>query len=203
MRMADELSWYPEGDWSLDAEWYQFADGGLLRQCDILRGCPVIRVAGKLEWPIDTSVPVPIKFDKYDLIVLTQSCDLDNDKVDDVLLAQVSPWPEVVEHGLQRNNHIVKKREFRRAIINGNVPGQALLHKHERDPQLDWSIVIFQRLFTIQKEFLNAFASSVGPRLRIRSPYREHIAQAFARFVMRVGLPFNAKAFESEGDLKF
>jgi hypothetical protein len=27
------------------------------------------------------------------------------------------------------------------------------------------------------------------PRLRLRSPYREHLSQASARFFMRVGLP--------------
>ena len=32
-------------------------------------------------------------------------------------------------------------------------------------------------------------AASQGPRLRLNPPYREHLAQAFARFFMRVGLP--------------
>jgi hypothetical protein len=127
---------------------------------------------------------------------------LENDKVEDILLAQVLAWPDVVRQELQRNNQIGKKKDFRKAIIDGNTPGQALLHKHEREPRLDWSIISFQRVYTIQKDFLTAFASNTGPRLRLRSPYREHIAQAFARFVMRVGLPYNARAFESEGDVK-
>jgi hypothetical protein len=42
----------------------------------------------------------------------------------------------------------------------------------------------------------------LGPRLRLRSPYREHLAQAFARYFMRVGLPHDARAFEKEGDVK-
>jgi hypothetical protein len=114
----------------------------------------------------------------------------------------VIAWPVVVRPELQRNNQIVKKREFRKALIDGNTPGQALLHKHEGVPDLDWSIISFQRLYTIQKDFLIEFASRSGSRLRLRSPYREHIAQAFARFVMRVGLPYNARAFETEGDVK-
>ena len=202
MRMADELEWYPEQDWILDAEWYEITEGRTLRQCDILRKCPVIRVGRKLDWPIDASTPIPVKFDTYDSIILTQSCDLENDKVEDVLLAQVLAWPDVVKQELQRNNQIVKKRDYRKAIVDGNTPGLALLHKHEREPRLDWSIISFQRVYTIQKDFLTAFASNTGPRLRLRSPYREHIAQAFARFVMRVGLPYNARAFESEGDVK-
>ena len=117
------------------------------------------------------------------------------------MLAQVIAWPVLVRQELQRNNQIVKKRDFRKALVDGNTPAQALLHKHESEPRLEWSIVSFQRLYTIQKDFLVEFASGIGPRLRLRSPYREHIAQAFARFVMRVGLPYNARAFESEGDV--
>ena len=36
-----------------------------------------------------------LQFEKYDSIILTQSCDLENEKVGDILLAQVSngpPW---------------------------------------------------------------------------------------------------------------
>ncbi len=31
---------------------------------------------------------------------------------------------------------------------------------------------------------------------------REHLAQAFARYFMRVGLPHDAKTFEKEGDVQ-
>jgi hypothetical protein len=102
--MADEMAWYPQQDWSLDAEWFEITNGRSLRQCDILRDCPVIRIARKLEWPIDTSTPIPIRFDTYDVVVLTQSCDLENDKVEDILMAQVLAWPVVVRQELQRNN---------------------------------------------------------------------------------------------------
>lgn len=198
----DESSWYPEQDWSLDAEWYEVTNGATLRQCDIIRGCPVIRLDGKLQWPVEPSMRLPIRIEKYDSIILTQSCDLENRKVEDILLAQVIAWPVLVRQELQRNNQVVKKRDFRKALIEGNTPGQALLHKHDNEPRLDWSIVSFQRIYTIQKDFLIEVASKIGPRLRLRSPYREHIAQAFARFVMRVGLPYNARLFETEGDVK-
>ena len=184
------------------AEWYEVTDGATLRQCDILMGCPVLRLDGKLQWPVEPSTTLPIKIETYDSIILTQSCDLENNKVEDVLLAQVIAWSVLVRQEVQRNNQIVKKKEFRKALIDGKTPGQALLHKHEGEPYLDWSIVSFQRLYTIQKNFLEKFASQSGPRLRLRSPYREHIAQAFARFVMRVGLPYNARLFETEGDVR-
>jgi hypothetical protein len=200
--MPDEMSWYPEQDWSIDAEWYEVTNEGTLRQCDILRSCPVIRLQGKLQWPITASTPIPAKMEKYDLIILTQSCDLENSKVEDILLAQVIAWPVVVRQEVERNNQIVMKRDFRKKLVEGNIPGSALLHKHEGEPRLDWSIVSFQKLHTVQKDFLVEFATVTGPRLRLRPPYREHLAQAFARFIMRVGLPHNAQAFESEGEVR-
>jgi hypothetical protein len=200
--MSDESAWYPEGDWSVDSGWYEVTSGGTLRQCDILPQCPVLRLGQKRRWPIAASDVLAAYFETYDSIVLSQSCDLENQKVEDVLLAQVFAWPAVVRQELERNNQIVKKRQFRKRLIEGNQPGQALLHKYDGEPRLDWSIVNFQRMYTVQKEFLVQFASSIGPRLRLRAPYREHLAQAFARFVMRVGLPHDAKAVETEGDVK-
>jgi hypothetical protein len=108
--MLDELSWYPEQDWSLDTGWYEVTEGATLRQCDILMGCPVLRLDGRLQWPIEPSTTLPIKIEKYDSIILTQSCDLENSKVEDVLLAQVIAWPVLVRQEVQRNNQIVKKK---------------------------------------------------------------------------------------------
>lgn len=200
--MPDEMSWYPEQSWSLDAEWYEITSGSTLRQCDILMGCPVFRFDGTLQWPVDWNKGLPIRVETNDSIILTQSCDLENDKIEDVLLAQVIAWPVLVHQQVLSKNQFVKSRNFRKALIEGNTPGQALLHKNEDEPHLEWSIVSFQRVYTIQKTFHEKFALSLGPRLRLRSPYREHIAQAFARFVMRVGLPYNARSFETEGDIK-
>src|SRR5262249_39772943 len=44
--------------------------------------------------------------------------------------------------------------------------------------------------------------TDTAEELRLHSPYREHLAQAFARYFMRVGLPHDARAFEKEGDVK-
>jgi hypothetical protein len=51
-------------------------------------------------------------------------------------------------------------------------------------------IVNFHTIFTIPRDFLESLLRERGRnRLRLRSPYREHLSQAFARFFMRVGLP--------------
>lgn len=184
-----------------EGDWYEVTEGPKLRQGDLLSRCPVITTVGEMRWPVAPDADVDVDFVELGLVVMTQSCDLENEKVDDVLLAERIAWPDVVRAELQRGNALVKSRDFRKKLIEGNAPGLSLLHKREQSPELPWSVVDFHRLFTLPKAFVSQFAASCGPRLRLRSPYREHLAQAFARYFMRVGLPHDARSFEKEGDV--
>jgi len=62
---------------------------------------------------------------------------------------------------------------------------------HERD----FLLVDFTRVFTVDASLVRELASHQDPRLRLNPPYREHLAQAFARFFMRVGLPVDIPPF--------
>jgi hypothetical protein len=181
-----------------EPDWFEVTSGAELRQGDILPGCPVLSLVGSIPFPLPSDFQPEVDIKTVDLVILTQSCDLDNDKVEEVLLAQVIAWEEAVRAGGAKNP-ILRSRDFRRALIAGNVPGLSLLHKRQGTPALPWSVVDFHRLFTLSRRFVQVFAASLGNRLRLRSPYREHLAQAFARYFMRVGLPHDAKAFEHEG----
>jgi len=44
-------------------------------------------------------------------------------------------------------------------------------------------------------QYFRAFAAGAGERVRLSPSYREHLAQAFARFFMRVGLPVDITPF--------
>ena len=59
----------------------------------------------------------------------------------------------------------------------------------------DFTLVDFSRVFTVDAGLVRELAGSQGPRLRLNPPYREHLAQAFARFFMRVGLPVDIPPF--------
>src|SRR5205823_3546630 len=175
---------------------------------DILKRCPVFILSGwyaatgTRTWPVGPSRQVDIDSSDLDLVVMTQSCDLENDKVEDILFARMIAWSDAVRAEVQRGNTIFQSSKFRRHLIDGNLPGLSLLHRRDLEPSLPWSVVDFHRLFTLPKVFVSRFAASSGLRLRLRSPYREHLAQAFARYFMRVGLPHDARAFEKEGDVK-
>jgi hypothetical protein len=177
--------------------WYEVVEGGDLLQGDIIRGCPIPTVDGLENWQDVGDVEVSITV--ADACVLTQSCDLENDKVDEVLFGQVVDWPGARKQLLDQGNETAKSVKFRDALIAGNVPGLTLLRKHELDPTMNWSIVDFHRLWVLPKSVATSVARASGKRLRLLSPYREHLGQEFARYFMRVGLPLNAKEFREEG----
>ena len=182
--------------------WYEVVEGTDLLQGDILRACPLFRVAVDAAWEPSEGADLDVDTTSEDVVILSQSCDLENHHVEDVLLGQVSSWEDVVRAEVKRGNEFVKSSKFRKQLVDGNVPGFSLLHEHREDPYLAWSVVNFHRLHTLPKAFLLQRVSDMTPRLRLRSPYREHLSQAFARYFMRVGLPHNAAAFEKEGKIE-
>lgn len=172
-------------------DWYEVTKGSTLCQSDLLMGCPVPKVS-------TTVFPLPDELDiisgEFDLIVLTQSCDLENSKVDEVLLALVQNYETLLQtEGL--SNPYIKGRKFREGLVKGDQPAYSLLPERSDAPALNWSLVDFHQLFTLPKDYVERFADSCGPRLRLVPPYREHLAQAFARYMMRVGLPSGLTEF--------
>ena len=77
-----------------EADWYEIVDGsnsnpGDLHQGDILLDCPVYSIDDVPPSPADGFAPL-VDISRLDLVIVTQSCDLKQEKVDRVLLAQVS-----------------------------------------------------------------------------------------------------------------
>lgn len=184
-----------------DDSWYEVIEGSDLLQGDILRGCPLFRVAVDAAWEPSEGASLDVDTTLEDVVILSQSCDLENHNVEDVLIGQVSSWKDVVRAENEKGNTFINSSKFRKQLVDGNVPGFSLLHEHPAEPYLAWSVVNFHRLHTLPKGYLLQRVSDMGPRLRLRSPYREHLWQAFARYFMRVGLPHNAGAFEKEGKI--
>lgn len=176
----------------MSTAWYTTVVGKALAQGDLLLGCPVPRVQD-YKYPLPDDLDVFL--DVHHLIVLSQSCDLDNDKVDEILLAAVLDYVLLVQREGAANPSI-RGRRWRKAAINGDLPAYSVLPPNA-DPVLNWSLVDFHHLFTLPKPYIEQYAEACGVRLRVVPPYREHLAQAFARYVMRVGLPSSLQAFEN------
>ena len=139
--------------------------------------------------------------DRIDTIVVTQTCDLDNVKVRSVLLARVVSWRDFAAAQFAAGNSAVKSSAYLANLIRGDIPPLTLLHERTEVPALPWSVCDFRELYTVDRAHLDLFTTQPGSRqrLRLRSPYKEHFAQAFARFFLRVGLPHDAVAFAAEG----
>lgn len=166
------------------SQWYEVVNGIELRQGDIIFGCPVLVPHYSDE---DTN-ELSGEIQDIDTIILTQSCDLEHGKVERVLLCPIDSIHEAIAA-----NDFLKSSDRREALRQGNIPGLHLLEEIKIDhyPMLDRPLLVvsFFQPVTLPLLYLQSIASSRSPRPRLLSPYREHLAQAFARYYMRVGLP--------------
>lgn len=182
------------GEAEQERDWYTVVDGSELEQGDYLPSLhvPLIHNPGA---PPAEGAPVRVDFEVHNVCVLTQSCDLANTKVQTVMLGRVLAWSDVVEARKKAGDGGYAKEGMRRKVQQGLQPALCLLHRRREDPGLPWSVVDFHTLFVLPRAAVEAHAASLGNRLRLESPYREHLSQAFARYFMRVGLPHDARTF--------
>ena len=133
-----------------------------------------------------------------DVIVMTQACDLEHDKVSDVVLCphyalsffRDDVWkPDQVRKGQKTNAESWQK--YYKAIANGHLWNLCALNSSSIEGHaIEHRIVDFHMVYTVPRDFIESLLRQRGkPRLRLVPPYREHLSQAFARFFMRVGLP--------------
>ena len=172
--------------------WYEIVEGDDIEQGDFIDGCKVIiprytltDLAEETASPNTLSHQVDGDVDTYNVIIISQSCDLDKMKVDYVLVCPRWPYSQVVKDnpkfGTKDAFERVKKGiEYRYCMLGqGDLP--------DLPPEVQ--IVDFNKVFSIPCDIMKQIALSNGKRLRLRSPYKERLAQAFAYFHMRVALP--------------
>jgi len=166
-----------------------------LAQGDILLSFPLVDLPHRIDHPGRYEATVNV----YDVIILTQSCDLarDKPKIDRVVVCPVCKLEYFVnENELFKHKSQKQKISLKNRLRQGAVVGFHLLMKPNIAPQLDDFLVVdFRGTSSAPYHFLVDFASAMGPRLRLLPPYREHLSQAFARFFMRVGLPVDIPPF--------
>lgn len=166
--------------------WYAAVEGEELHQGDILESCPVfVPPADLAERPL---AEASVRLIERDLVVLSQTCDLAAGKLPDVLLCSVWNRSELIGE--------LAKPQTLENIRKGRYPAFHLLaacdlQGHEGEVRL----VDFRGTYTLPFRFAQKRAAAQGDRIRLLPPYREHLAQAFARFFMRVGLPIDIPPF--------
>ena len=169
---------------AIEYPWYEVVEGGEIEQGDLLNACPVLVPVPELSFPLPSDMIVADQ-ETFDVVVMTQSCDLVNDKTKEIILC---PHWDLLEAG--KVETALAQKDAQRQILKGYRYRYAMLAASTHsDAPMGVRIVDFGRIFTLPTTFVRLFAEKQGKRLRLCPPYREHLSQSFARFFMRVGLP--------------
>jgi hypothetical protein len=163
--------------------------GERLAQGDYLLDCPVpVFPADYGQTEGNSEVGVRL----VDLIVVTQSCDLENKKVSLVAMCPISTIAQLktVDEKYGKNDRLEEIRKGKWEALH------MLSSPESPTNNQDVRIVDFREIHSLPVQFLGAHAIKLGKRRRLKSPYLEHFSQAFARFFMRVGLPSAIQKFK-------
>jgi len=126
----------------------------------------------------------PLDVIDINCIVLSQSCDIQNDNIDSIIICPIQSLKIFMEKG-----DYFKSSKAREELRQGKFPEYHLLQKFEgQELSNDYYYVDFHHIYSIPKNFIEAVIRD-KPHKRLLPPYREHLAQSFARYFMRVGLP--------------
>jgi hypothetical protein len=160
----------PDGE---NSSWYSYAKkDSPLEQGDVLFGC-TISILTKESGVINLAELTA------NFAVLNQSCDL---------IAQPGKLKARAEHVLLAEAQELELKESALAEIHaGRKPGLYVLpRKSRKSHPKNHLIVNFHRIYSVHSEFLPNI--ELIKRIRLRSPYREHIMQAFALTYTRIAL---------------
>ena len=149
-----------------------------LDQGDLIDDCPVLLVRALTP---DPAAP-DARFETQRVAVLTQTCDLANDKTSVVTVAEVQNAQFFVDEG------ILKPSDIKGPLRSGRIWGLCFL---PADPALGLPemIVDFRRLHTVKLDVLRTLCAAGKRPGRIQPLYREHLAKHFADTFSRIGLP--------------
>lgn len=176
----------------MDYPWYDVIDGEEITQGDILKNCPV-PILSKSE-NIEELSTVDAKVEYIDGIILTQACDIANNKVDNIILCSITSKSDFE---LEQKKKMVSEKNIKKnleGIIKGQQNAYHIINNYKSEEfTQDYYIINFKDIFSVPVELAKSVALNNGKRLRLCPPYREHLSQAFARYFMRVGLPINIK----------
>lgn len=168
--------------------WYDVLKGDdQLLQGDFIKDCPIVIPPSELN-----EEEVEVEITTYNVVVMSQSCDLLTDKLEIVLVCPYWQLSEFVE-----KNPSYKSNKMKESLRRGYSPAYHLLNKCGiPNFESHYLVVDFRSVYGVSFNLIKALAQKEKQRLRLLSPYREHLSQSFARFFMRVGLPVDIPSFK-------
>jgi len=175
--------------------WYEIVDDSEeLEQGDFIEECEVIIPSYT---PVETDTTDTRKFRAkgtsrtYDVVIISQTCTLENGQPDDyVLICPRNSYSDYLRTNIEANHTLKSIQANLEQIRLGRQLRYYLLNKCDLpDLTCEMQIVELDKVFSVPYDTMKQMAKSSGKRLRLLSPYKEHLAQAFAYYYMRVALP--------------
>lgn len=164
-------------DVNIDYPWYSITPrNDPLSQGDLIDGLivvfPYLDKNGK--WKADKA--------EFDVVVMTQSCDLVDMHDDDLVLLCPRDSPQQAQGTKLLSNW--------KNLVDGKIINQHLIDKCEiKGYEFDYQIINLKYVITMKFSLLKQQVETKKNRVSIMPPYREYMGQAFARQFMRIGLP--------------
>ncbi len=150
-----------------------------LDQGDLLDSCPVLSISS---FNATQPTEVGVKATPQRVVVLTQTCDLANEKATAVDVAEVFDAQFLIDQRL------FKPADVKGPLRAGRVWGWYFLPA-DAALGLGEIIVDLRRLHTVRLDLLRELCRLGRRRGRIQPLYREHLAKHFADTFSRIGLP--------------
>lgn len=175
--------------------WYASVEPGeTIEQGDIIVNCTLLIPDEDHYRSIITEIPTekPIQIQKITAIVLSQSCDITNEKIDSLIICPVWSLETLIS-----TDPYYKSSKAREELRKGNSPSYHLLNKVKivESIEEDFYFVDFHNIYSLPKTIVIEICKKTK-RTRLLPPYREHLSQSFARYFMRVGLPSDISSDE-------
>ena len=171
---------------------WQIAAEGELKQGDFIPQCfvPVLPE----DFANQAAETKTVTTREYDLIIVTQSCDLMHGK--SMLVALCPVWSVADFEDAQASQSKSKWTSFWNNVRKGRVPYLHLLTSPtEPSDNRNVLVVDFREIYSLPFSYLIRRTEEMGDGWHLRSPFLEHFSQAFERFFMRVGLPSSVPEF--------
>lgn len=190
--------------------WYEAVDADApLMQGEFVLGCPTLALPDDLVAFESGSIAVQRRL--QNAVIMTQSCDLSSKGVETILLCPYYDYKKWIqktsayrdqaaqpktEQNVRTINNIVA-RELK-ALEGGKYISQHLLDKDAVFGFPDYQVVELNAAFSVKRSIVEQLVRR-HQRIRLNSPYREHLSQAYATVFMRVGLPKNIGTITDAG----
>src|SRR5262249_8621063 len=129
---------------------------------------------------------LPLTVGNADVIIISQSCDLELNKIKNVVVAQVLSLD-----AFEGVNQSYKTKGRWKEVARGRVEALHMLPPFQGERNRDWIVVDFRSIFSLPFTYVTQQARAAGNRYRLQPPYLECLSQAFGRFFMRVALPID------------